>query len=172
MANQKTTTPLIDSAFSGGGDDLTNQDSDLECRIEPEIVEIKSPNSANPYKNGAKSERKHSKVMKKELSEKQLEYIYKIRNMADFSSVSIFESNRASGKLQNVNNQPQDSLIVARNGNRLDQFEWKMSKELIHSGMAYSPERHGIVVVKKNSVNVSPIKVSATQNEDNQKIDE
>ena len=49
---------------------------------------------------------------------------------------------------------------MARNGNRLDQFDWKMAKEMVHCGMAYSPERHGIVVVGKNSVNVSPIRVS------------
>lgn len=29
--------------------------------------------------------------------------------------------------------------------------------------MAYSPQRHGIVVVKTNSVNISPIKVSVSQ---------
>ena len=48
-----------------------------------------------------------------------------------------------------------------------------MSNELIHSGMAYSPERHGIVVVKQNSVNVSPIKVEAVKNNlGSKKLDE
>ena len=39
----------------------------------------------------------------------------------------------------------------------------KITDELVHCGLAYSPERRGMLVVHNNSVNVLPIRVSPTK---------
>ena len=108
------------------------------------------------------------KSLKKTITDKQMEYLYQIRNV-NFrnanSTAELLDKDALASKIESTAYLQHRKIQrqIARADGRLDNFDRKVTDQLVHCGLTYSPERRGMVVVKNNSVNVSPVRVSKSK---------